>query len=52
MSNLLGPIRQLGIVVDDIEEGMKHWSNVMGVGPWFYNPKVPIVDYTYDGQKL
>ncbi len=50
MSNLLGPIRQLGIVVDDIEAGMKHWSNVMGVGPWFYNPKVPIVDYTYDGQ--
>ncbi|MDK3074445.1 VOC family protein [Sedimentitalea sp. JM2-8] len=50
MSNLLGPIRQLGIVVDDIEAGMKHWSEVMGVGPWFYNPQVPIVDYTYDGQ--
>ena len=50
MSNLLGPIRQLGIVVDDIEQGMKHWSDVMGVGPWFYNPQVPIVDYTYDGQ--
>lgn len=50
MSNLLGPIRQLGIVVDDIEAGMKHWSEVMGVGPWFYNSHVPIVDYTYDGQ--
>ena len=50
MSNLLGPIRQLGIVVDDIEQGMKHWSDVMGVGPWFHNPQVPIVDYTYDGQ--
>ncbi|RAI02300.1 glyoxalase [Acuticoccus sediminis] len=49
MSNLLGPIRQLGIVVDDIEAGMKHWSEVMGVGPWYYNPRVPIVDYTYDG---
>ena len=49
MSNLLGPIRQLGYVVDDIEAGMKHWSDVMGVGPWFYNPRVPIEDYTYDG---
>jgi hypothetical protein len=50
MSNLLGPIRQLGIVVDDIEAGMKHWSDTMGVGPWFYNPQVPIVDYIYDGR--
>lgn len=51
MSNLLGPIRQLGYVVDDIEAGMKHWAQVMGVGPWFYNPRVPIEDYTYDGTR-
>ncbi len=51
MSNLLGPIRQLGYVVDDIEAGMKHWSEIMGVGPWFYNPRVPIEDYTYDGHR-
>ena len=44
MSNLLGPIRQLGYVVDDIEAGMKYWSETMGVGPWFYNPRVPIED--------
>jgi len=50
MSNLLGPIRQLGYVVEDIEAGMKHWSAVMGVGPWFYNPRVPIEDYLYDGR--
>lgn len=49
MSRLLGPIRQLGFVVPDIEEAMKHWSEVMGVGPFFYNPRVPIEDYTYDG---
>lgn len=51
MSTLLGPIRQLGYVVDDIEAGMAHWSKVMGVGPWFYNPRVPIEDYTYDGAR-
>lgn len=50
MSTLLGPIRQLGYVVDDIEAGMKYWSETMGVGPWYYNPAVPIRNYTYDGQ--
>lgn len=50
MSNLLGPIRQLGYVVDDIEAGMKYWSETMGVGPWYYNPEVPVEDYRYDGQ--
>lgn len=50
MSRFLGPIRQLGYVVDDIEAAMAHWSEVMGVGPWYYNPKVPIEDYRYDGK--
>lgn len=49
MSRFLGPTRQLGFVVPDIEEAMRHWSDVMGVGPFFYNPQVPIEDYTYDG---
>ncbi|MEO3385291.1 VOC family protein [Mesorhizobium sp. CAU 1741] len=49
MSRFLGAIRQLGYVVDDIEAAMTHWHEVMGVGPWFYNPKVPIEDYRYDG---
>lgn len=51
MSTLLGPIRQLGYVVDDIEAGMLHWSEVMGVGPWFYKLRVPIEDYTFDGHR-
>jgi len=50
MSRFLGAIRQLGYVVDDIEAAMAHWHSVMGVGPWFYNPKVPIEDYRYDGE--
>ena len=50
MSRFLGAVRQLGYVVDDIEAAMTHWHEVMGVGPWFYNPRVPIEDYRYDGQ--
>jgi catechol 2,3-dioxygenase-like lactoylglutathione lyase family enzyme len=50
MSRFLGEIRQLGYVVPDIQAAMDHWSNVMGVGPFFYNPKVPIEGYTYGGE--
>ena len=50
MSRFLGEIRQLGYVVPDIEAAMDYWSKTLGVGPWFYNPKVPIVNYTYRGE--
>ncbi len=50
MSRFFGEIRQLGYVVRDIEKAMAHWSREMGVGPWYYNPKVPIVNYQYRGQ--
>ncbi|MET0169726.1 MAG: VOC family protein [Aliihoeflea sp.] len=51
MSRFLGPIRQLGFVVPDIEQAMDHWTRVIGVGPFYYNPRVPIEDYTYAGQR-
>lgn len=51
MSRLIGPIRQLGFVVPDIEAAMKHWSEVMGVGPFFYNSRVPIEDYVFEGKR-
>ena len=50
MSRHFGEIRQLGYVVHDIEAAMDYWSKTLGVGPWYYNPKVPIVNYEYDGQ--
>jgi hypothetical protein len=51
MSRFFGEIRQLGYVVRDIEQAMEHWSRTLGVGPWYYNPKVPIVNYRYDGKQ-
>ena len=50
MSRFLGEIRQLGYVVHDIEAAMDYWSRTLGVGPWFYNPKVPIENYRYRGE--
>jgi catechol 2,3-dioxygenase-like lactoylglutathione lyase family enzyme len=40
MSHVFGAIRQNGYVVRDIEAAMKHWTEVLGVGPFFYMPHV------------
>lgn len=45
-----GPIAQLGFVVKDINAAMKTWSEVNGVGPWFFIPKYPLPKFTYKGQ--
>ena len=50
MSRFFGEIRQLGYVVPDIEAAMDYWTRTLGVGPFFYNPKVPIKNYQYKGQ--
>ena len=49
MSRIFGEIRQLGYVVEDIEAEMAHWSEKLGIGPWFYAPRVPIENYFYRG---
>lgn len=50
MSKFFGEIRQLGYVVNDIDAAMEYWSSTLGVGPWYYNPKVPIENYQYRGE--
>src|SRR5690554_4716535 len=51
MSKFFGEIRQLGYVVEDIEAAMEYWSRTLGVGPWYYNFKVPIENYHYRGEQ-
>lgn len=50
MSRFFGEIRQIGYVVKDIEAAMAHWSKVLGVGPWFYAPSVPVEKFSYLGK--
>jgi len=52
MSRFFGEIRQAGYVVEDIEAAMDYWSHTLGIGPWFYNPRVPIVNYRYRGESF
>jgi len=51
MSRLFGDMRQVGIVVRDIEAAMRHWVEVCGVGPWFYADRLAVTDYTYAGRR-
>ncbi len=52
MSRFFGEIRQLGYVVPDIEAAMDYWTRELGVGPFFYNPRVPIENYRYRGKSF
>jgi hypothetical protein len=49
MSRLFGQIRQNGYVVRDIESAMRHWTQMLGIGPFFYFERVPIEDFRYRG---
>jgi hypothetical protein len=50
MSRLFGGVMQNGYVVRDIEAAMRHWIDVLGVGPWFYIDHLPVADFQYKGQ--
>lgn len=50
MSRFLGEIKQLGYVVADIEAAMKYWTEVLGVGPFYYMERVPLKNYRYKDQ--
>ena len=51
MSRLFGDMRQVGIVVRDIEAAMRHWVEICGVGPWFYADRLAFTAFTYAGRR-
>ena len=50
MSRVFGQVRQLGYIVDDIQAAMKHWTEVLGVGPFFHFKKIVALDSIYRGE--
>lgn len=50
MSRIFGEVRQNGYVVRDIEAAMVHWTEVLGIGPFFYFEKAPIQNFVYRDQ--
>ena len=43
-------IRQMGLVVRDIDRAMQHWVEVCGVGPWFVAEKLSLDGFWYKEQ--
>ncbi len=50
MSRFFGKVCQNGYVVRDIEAALKHWTEVLGVGPFFYIDRVKCDWFTYRGK--
>lgn len=50
MSRLFGATAQLGLVVEDFDAAIAHWTGVHGVGPFFHFRNVAVDDYRYRGQ--
>lgn len=50
MTRLAGPVRQIGIVVHDIDAEIRHWTQVMGIGPFVMFRNLAFADdYIYRG---
>lgn len=50
MSRIFGKVCQNGYVVRDIEAALKHWTEVLGVGPFYYIEHVKMDWFTYRGE--
>ena len=50
MSRIFGKVCQNGYVVRDIEAAMKHWTETLGVGPFYYIEHVKMDWFRYRGQ--
>jgi catechol 2,3-dioxygenase-like lactoylglutathione lyase family enzyme len=49
MSRYFGTIRQLGYVVDDVDVAIRHYTEVLGIGPFFRVDRVRAPDFCYRG---
>jgi len=50
MSRFFGKVCQNGYVVRDIEAALKHWTEVLGIGPFFYSERVYLEYFRYHGE--
>jgi hypothetical protein len=49
MSRIFGEVRQNGYVVRDIEAALRHWTERLGVGRFFYFERVRMEYFGYRG---
>ena len=49
MEKLFGPMEQIGIVVEDFEDPINHWTKNLKVGPFFILDHLELNDVYYNG---
>ena len=49
MSRIFGPMRQLGLVVRDFDAALRDWTEVQGIGPFYFFRDMPIADFRFRG---
>lgn len=52
MRRVLGPVMQNAFVVADLERAIAHWTEVMGVGPFFLFEHIAFEDYQFRGRTV
>ena len=50
MERLFGPMEQMGFVVDNFEDPIKHWTEKLNVGPFFILEHLDLKDVYYYGK--
>ena len=50
MSRVFGPMRQIGVVVRDLDAALRHWTEALGVGPFFVLPNLSPDGFRYRGE--
>lgn len=50
MKRVLGPVMQNAFVVADLDQAIRHWTGVMGVGPFFMFEHIGFRNVLYRGQ--
>jgi catechol 2,3-dioxygenase-like lactoylglutathione lyase family enzyme len=49
MSRFVGPTRQIGNIVHDIDEALRYWTETMGAGPFFVNRRIRFDNFRHHG---
>ena len=47
----LGPVMQLAWLPSDFDAALRHWTQVMGVGPFFMMENIQLAEMRYRGAR-
>jgi hypothetical protein len=51
VSRIFGPIDQVCWLVPDLDAAMLHFSESLGIGPWFASPPLKPTDFNFEGER-